>query len=143
MTATGLITPHFTWAEAACHDGTPVPQDLISHALRVALTAERIRAEFGQAIIPISWYRSPAYNGAIGGAPASRHMEADAIDGRPPHLDALPALIRCIEDMLAADELPELGGLGIYPAWVHFDCRPRPASGHVARWTGGRMGAEK
>jgi hypothetical protein len=138
----GLITPHFSWVEARCHDGTPVPMELQGNAWRVALMAERIRAQFSGAVIPVSWYRTPEYNARIGGAPHSRHCQADAIDGRPAHLAALPGLVRCIEDMLRDLALPELGGLGVYPGWVHIDCRPRPADGHVARWQGAGVGAE-
>jgi hypothetical protein len=136
------ITPHFAWAEAACHDGTPVPPELMPNARRLALMSERIRARWASSIIPISWYRTPAWNLRVGGALRSRHMEADAMDARPADLADLPALVRCIEGMLAGGELPELGGLGVYPAWVHLDTRPRPASAHVARWKGAGVGSE-
>lgn len=140
----GYITPHFSWSEAACHDGTPVPTGLQPNARRLAEMAERIRTRFGHAIIPVSWYRTPAWNLRVGGgAVGSRHMVGDAMDARPADLSALPSLILCVESMLAAGELPELGGIGGYPGWVHIDCRPRPQSGHVARWSGLGVGSEQ
>lgn len=147
------ITPHFSWAEAACHDGTPVPLELQPNARRLAQMAEKIRARFGGPIVPVSWYRTRAYNEGLrmaaiaagrnpGAAKDSQHLLAHAMDARPADLGALPALIRCIEGMLAGGELPELGGLGVYPGWVHIDCRPPPASGRVARWQGVGVGSE-
>jgi uncharacterized protein YcbK (DUF882 family) len=139
----GYITPHFSWAESACHDGTPIPTGLQPNARRLAEMAERIRTRFGHAIIPVSWYRTPAWNLRVGGAVGSRHMAGDALDGRPSDISNLLALLHCVEGMLRAGELPELGGLGTYPGWVHIDCRPKPASGHVARWSGSGVGSEQ
>lgn len=140
---TGRITPHFTWIEASCHDGTPVPPQLQPNARRLAMMCERIRSRFGGAIVPVSWYRTPAWNHRVGGAEHSQHLEAHAMDGRPSDVGAIPGLIRCIEDMLRDGELPELGGIGIYPAWVHVDCRQRPEGGHIARWNGEKTGDEQ
>lgn len=137
----GHISPHFMWSEAACHDGTPVPVELQPNARRLAEMAERIRGRYGAAIVPVSWYRTPAWNLRVGGAALSQHMEGHAMDARPADLTNLPLLVGCIEDMLRDGQLPELGGMGVYPGWVHIDCRPR-AGGHLARWSGARVGSE-
>lgn len=139
---TAHITSHFTWAEAACHDGTAVPAELRPNAVALATMLERLRARLGGALVPVSWYRSPAYNARVRGAMASQHMAGGAADIRPANLADLHGLILCIETMLRDGSLPELGGWGVYPAWVHVDIRTRPAGGHIAFWRGAGVGSE-
>ena len=144
--STSHISPHFTWAEAACHDGADVPLELQPNARRLAVNVlELVRSRFGAAIIPVSWYRSPWHNKAVGGAEQSRHLQADAADVRPADLSELPRLRAVIETMIHQGELPALGGFGVYPGWVHLDARPRPADdpGHIARWFGRGFGSER
>ena len=88
---------------------------------------EKLRERFGATTIN-SAYRSPAYNAAVGGKVASRHMSNDALD------------VRC------ATGTPEqwaeflrgvrrggvfAGGIGTYPTFVHVDTR-----GTNTDWTG-------
>jgi uncharacterized protein YcbK (DUF882 family) len=136
------ITQSFTYKEAACHDGTQLPPGLLPHAQALALMLERIRARMGVPLIPVSWYRTPVYNARIGGARASQHMTGGAADIRPANMADMPGLLSCIDLMLRGGELPELGGWGIYPAWVHVDVRRKPPSGHVAHWRGVGVGSE-
>jgi hypothetical protein len=143
--STSHITDHFTWAEAACHDGTEVPLELQPNARRLAREVlEGLRARFGGSLIPISWYRSPWHNKAVSGAEFSRHLTAEAADVRPADLTELPRLRAVVETMIHQGELPALGGLGVYPGWLHLDCRPRPPAtpGHIARWFGRGVGSE-
>lgn len=137
------ITPHFTWSEAACHDGTEVPLEAQPNARRLASMLERIRGRFGGAIVPVSWYRSPSWNVLVGGAPMSQHMTGGAADVRPAHMSDLVGLRSIVEAMLRDGELPELGGVGWYPGrWMHLDVRSRGETGHVAYWTGNAVGSE-
>jgi hypothetical protein len=39
-------------------------------------------------------------------------------------------------------ELEGIGGVGLYPGWVHVDVRPRGEDGHIYRWTGKGFGSE-
>lgn len=135
------ITAHFTWEEAACHDGTPVPSELRPNAVRLANTLERIRAFMGYPLVCVSWYRTPVYNERVGGAKASQHMMAWAADIRPPNLRDLDLLQWAVDKLLSRGELTELGGLGVYPAWLHVDLRPRTGT-HIARWQGAGVGSE-
>ena len=139
----GMITAHFSWEEAACHDGSPVPMGLRPNAMALALVLERIRGRLGHALVPVSWYRPPRYNARVGGAKGSQHMQGWAADVRPADLRDLQGLILEVESMIHRGDLPELGGWGIYPTWVHIDLRERPTSGHIAFWRGPGVGSEQ
>lgn len=145
-----FITPHFPWLEAQCHDGGEIPDGVKPDIRRVAMVMERIREEWAKtradgqsaALIPNSWYRSPSYNKAIGGAAKSRHMLGDAVDFHPVSRLDIPRLIVLIENMLEDGKLPEVGGFGKYVGWVHIDLRPRKPNGSIARWLGKGVGSE-
>lgn len=138
------ITDSFAWSEAACHDGAPVPPEYQPNARRLATAIlEPIRTRLGGPLVPVSWYRTLEYNRRIGGAVHSQHLTASGADIRPVGLAHLPRLIATVEEMIMRNELPELGGFGIYPGWVHVDIRQRPTNQHIARWTGGGIGSEE
>lgn len=136
------ITDHFSWLEAACHDGTEVPDELKPNARRQAAMMEKIRRRWGAPLHILSWYRTPTHNSGVGGKEHSRHLTADGTDIHPTALSDIPQLIVCVEKMIAAGELEDLGGFGQYPAWIHVDSRPRAPVGHIARWFGKGFGAE-
>lgn len=133
-------TPHFSWLEVACHDGTQVPAVLVPNMTETCELAEAIRFDFGDALVVVSGYRTPAYNKKVGGAEHSMHLLARALDIRP----VSPYGIERLHEVILAG-LPRytrLGGLGIYPLWVHIDTRPKPPTGHIARWEGAGVGSE-
>lgn len=121
-----LLSPHFSYAEAASKDGTQIPRRLRTQARNHAFKLERLRHELGDVPIPItSWYRSPAHNRKVGGAAKSKHMDAIAVDipvqfvRRHPNFDQV------------ADRIFANGGFGQYPGGArHVDSR-----GFKARWT--------
>jgi hypothetical protein len=137
------VTQHFSVDEWKCHDGTPYPPDWITERLLPLCKAlEALRVKLGgRAITILSGYRSPAHNAAVGGAQRSQHMDGRAADitveGTAPS-DVHTALL----ELFGLGEI-EIGGLGIYPGWVHVDVRPRPPSGHLARWVGTGVGSEQ
>lgn len=132
-----LASPHFTWAELACHDGTSVPGALQANAHALCDLLEAIRALWGEPLIIVSGYRTPMYNQRIGGAPGSQHVLARAADIRPIVLARVPELADLIRTSRADyTAFAALGGLGIYAQWVHVDVRPRVPPGHVAFWRG-------
>jgi GH25 family lysozyme M1 (1,4-beta-N-acetylmuramidase) len=126
--AHGFLSPHFSRAEWACHDGTAIPESLRSKAQRHAFNMERLRHELGDIPIPtISPYRDPAYNAKIGGATLSEHMDADATDHSKEWVDGVGRS----RFMAACEKVFANGGLGIYP-WGAFHVDSR---GYRARWS--------
>lgn len=88
----GQITEHFSWAEAMCNSGEPVPEEYKQNAREVAELLELIRELFGgRPVKPNSWYRSKARNEALkkaaiaagrsgNVATKSQHLTASAAD---------------------------------------------------------------
>lgn len=143
MGATSLgPSPHLSWAELACRDGTPYPPEWrTTRAVALAHEFERIRTRVGAPIAIGSAYRTPAYNRRIGGAVHSQHCQGRALDLYPPvgwTVGAFATVIRAV----IADERCVIFGLGRYPTFVHIDIRPMPAHGQLVVWTGRRTWAE-
>ncbi|HEY3434203.1 MAG TPA: D-Ala-D-Ala carboxypeptidase family metallohydrolase [Solirubrobacterales bacterium] len=123
------LSPHFTLAEAACHDAarTPVPRGLLDQAQGHAFNLERLRHELGDVSLPIlSWYRTDAHNDAVEGASESRHLKADGTD----FTVATVQRIGTAKFDRAAEKVFANGGFGRYPSGSrHVDSR-----GSRARW---------
>jgi hypothetical protein len=88
----GHITPHFSWAELRCHDGTDVPDDLVPNAVRLCgLLLENI----GILWVGRSWsfrLQDARLQRPHRRAKASRHVTAEAADIRPLAMDRLADL---------------------------------------------------
>lgn len=134
-----LITRHFDLVEfdlpadkAARHglSGAPYPQEWIEARLVPLCRAlEALRAACsGRRITILSGYRTPTYNAAVGGVPKSQHLEGRAADIRVAGL-APPQVYDAALRLYGLGRI-EIGGLGLYPGWVHLDVRPGP----LARW---------
>jgi uncharacterized protein YcbK (DUF882 family) len=120
------LTAHFTIGEFACKDGTPVPPNTVPQLHELcARFLEPLRERYGPVTV-ISGYRTPGWNRAVGGAPASYHVYTSRRQG-------VAADVRCARGapMLWHELLAELepGGLGSYSDHVHVDSRS-----HRARW---------
>lgn len=138
---------HFKASAAACHDGTPYPEEWPDRWTASCGLADESRDEWGAALEAVSWYRSPAHNQALidadaakgshGVASGSQHVEGYAIDLRPIGGGDASALFRKLLNAYKSGRLQSMGGIGFYPVsnWVHVDLYKAP-DGHLRRWTG-------
>ncbi len=131
---------HLSWAELACHDGTPYPLNWrADRAILLAAEFEAIRALCGdKPLVVLSGFRTPKFNAAVGGAQHSQHKEGRALDLHPPLGMGLSAFEQFIR-LRAKMPTSKLKGLGIYPSFLHIDVRP--ASSLIV-WYGSRVKAE-
>jgi hypothetical protein len=135
----GDLSPHFSYAEFACHNGTAAPPHSRAAAEHWAEEiGEPARDRFGQRAFRItSAYRTQTYNASIGGASMSIHVYdgpwqsapwAVAVDGwieGVPHADLASFL----------DGLAAVSGLGRYGSFTHSDNRAR-IGWAISEWNG-------
>lgn len=115
------LTDNFNTEEFNCNDGTKVPCVLMGNVGVLAAQLQQLRDHIGIPIHINSAYRTKPYNTSIGGSPKSQHLEAKAADIRtnehtPKELAAI------VEDLIAEGKM-KIGGLGIYPTFIHVDTR--------------------
>lgn len=105
----------------AFQTNTNPPRELWPNIAPTARVLDLLRGRLDAPIRTLSAYRSPAYNRAIGGARQSQHMRFSAVDfvaqGNSTPLD-WAATLRGMRD-----EGLFLGGIGVYPTFVHIDTR--------------------
>lgn len=108
------------------------PPDFMLAALQLIDVLEWIRSYQGAAPIKVnSWYRSGAYNRAVGGGSNSMHLTAGAADIKK--RGWAPARVaRALLDYPMADRL----GLGLYTGFTHLDVRGMIGRRAPARWSG-------
>lgn len=109
------------------------PEALWPNIIKTLVVIDEIRHRYGAPAEVTSAYRSPAYNRAVGGEAASFHMRNMAVDlvvDDPKRFRKIAASLRG-----KTFKLPEnggtfvwRGGIGLYPSFVHVDCRGYDAS---------------
>ena len=80
-------------------------------------------------------------NARGGVAKDSQHMTGGAFDIQPRSLADVPDLHRLVLRLWNSKKLPKLGGLGLYPGWIHVDTFIS-APGHLRQWGGIAFGDE-
>jgi uncharacterized protein YcbK (DUF882 family) len=154
------ITDHFDSTEFDCHDGTPYPVDqiddedsqkrtwLVTRLTPLCNLLEAIRARAGNLPLKIdSGYRTIAYdtelynkekgNSIIAPPTSSQHPKGRAADIKHSGTILPHELFNMILEIYQSGLIPELGGIGIYPTFVHVDVRPK-SNNHLAIWGGQR-----
>ena len=121
------ITENFKLKEFECRDGTPVPEIYMQNVQELCKNLQALRDFLKKPIIVISGYRSPDYNTKIKGAKRSQHLFAKAADIVIPGMTSL--VVRDTITRLIKEGKMCKGGVGIYPAFTHYDIR-----GYNARW---------
>lgn len=121
------LTKNFNLIEFACHDGTPVPPDLIPNVQLLANNLQVLRDEIGPLFI-LSGYRTLSHNKSVGGASNSYHVKAMAGDIISKTLT--PVQLRTVIMRLIKEGKIKNGGLGSYKTFTHYDIGP------TRRWKG-------
>lgn len=127
MSNSGQLTKNFHIREFKCKDGTKVPEPLWANLVLLAEQLQVIRDYIGIPIHLNSAYRTEPYNASIGGSPKSQHKLAKAADLVTSKYT--PKQLAAIIKKLIKDGKVMQGGVGVYPSFVHYDCR-----GTEARW---------
>lgn len=115
------LTANFKVREFACRDGS----DVIFVAPGLAEVLQKIRSHFQQPVTVSSGYRTPGYNKKVDGASYSQHLYGAAADIQVKGVS--PAEVAAFAETL----LPDSGGIGLYPTFVHVDVREQRS-----RWKG-------
>lgn len=108
--------PNFSPQEMACR-GT----GKLAVNERAMDMLQSLRTAAGKPFIIRSAYRSPEHNKRVGGAKASKHMEAIAFD--------IDMTNHVPDEFIAAAQAAGFMGIGTYPGsnFLHIDARPAPA----------------
>lgn len=146
------MSRYFTADEMRCHSGEAYPAIWADRLAALFGVMDSIRDAWDAPLIVVCGYRTAAYNAALAEASAKRnggvsgvaqnsqHVQGRAADIRPqaPTVDRVAELHELVLRMHEEGKLPALGGLGLYPGWIHVDVRAN--SGHLARWGGNGAG---
>jgi uncharacterized protein YcbK (DUF882 family) len=140
----------FTVDEMRCHSGAEYPREWVDDRLAALFgVLDAIRDAWDAPIVVVCGYRTAAYNEALAKASAARnggvsgvalnsqHIQGRAADVRPaaPTVERVAELHRVTRHLFDTGRLPALGGLGLYPGWIHVDVRAK-VNGKLATWGG-------
>lgn len=125
------VSENFSHNEFRCHCRSSRCHSTLLHP-KLVESLQTLRQLVAHPLTINSGYRCTGYNKVVGGRPRSYHTKGMAADVLVGPLDSL-------EDFAGlAEQIPALGGIGIYPTrnFVHIDVRPRHTNGEPVRWSG-------
>jgi len=141
----------FTLDEFRCHSGAEYPAAWVDDRLQALCTAlDAIRDAWDGPLTVVCGYRTAAYNEALAKASAvrnggvsgvaqnSQHIQGRAADIRPasPTVERVAELHRLTKELYDRGVI-RIGGLGLYPGWIHVDVR---AGDRLAMWGANGIG---
>ena len=115
------ISRYFSVSEVTKSDPRRIPpagSDIEGNILRLALELDKIREDWGGAILVNSWYRPPVVNRAVGGASDSQHLYGRAVDIHPVNPESLAKFQAWIDQHWFGAL-----GYGARRGFVHLDTR--------------------
>ncbi len=133
------FTPYWNRVKNGVSNSVP-PISLWNNIINTIVILDALRHEIGASITMLSTYRSPRYNTAVGGEPASFHMKFMAIDFNCSEGTPLSWATQLREWRGKSFDLPGNagsfvfhGGIGVYTndSFVHVDTR-----GYDKNWNG-------
>jgi len=144
------LSKYFSIDEFRSHDGAEYPAEWVDSRLAtLCAVLDAIREAWGGPLTVVSGYRSAAYNARLasnssGVAKNSQHIQGRASDIRPrdPTTANVQRLHYLIKELHHGHHIDALGGLGVYPGWVHVDIRAHQP-GVLVEWTGVGVGSEQ
>ncbi len=104
-----------------------MPEEYLQNCVLLAEQLQILRNYLDEPIRVLSGYRTREYNKVIGGASRSQHLIAAAADIATRRYT--PVALAAMVELLITRRQLRIGGVGIYPSWVHLDTRKT-----VARW---------
>lgn len=138
------LSPHFTLAEmtrsqTAIRKGLPnvAPDWAIPKLKAVCLNIlEPVREHFGRPVTPLSGWRGPQVNAAVGGAASSQHTKGEAVDFVVPGVSNLEVCQWMMQHLYYDQLIYEFGEGG----WVHCSWKEGPLRNQelTARRVGGK-----
>jgi uncharacterized protein YcbK (DUF882 family) len=115
------ISKYFSVREVTKNDPRRIPiigGDIENNILQLAIELDKIRDEWGSAIVVTSWYRPPEVNRTVGGSTNSQHIYGRAVDLHPIN----PASLLKFQAWLDQHWHGALG-YGAKKGFVHLDMR--------------------
>jgi uncharacterized protein YcbK (DUF882 family) len=115
------LTANFKLEEFNSKCGRPIPNNVLPNIIELAKNLQVLRDALGKSITITSGYRSPEHNAKVKGAKNSQHVKGTAADIKVKGMTP-KEVAKVIEGLIASGKMTQ-GGIGIYPSWVHYDCR--------------------
>ena len=121
------ITNNFSLEEFECKCGCKMPEFVKKNIIELAENLQVIRDVVGKLNLTNA-YRCKEHNADVGGATNSQHLKGKAADVKSKTIKPKD-MAQIVADLMKSENF-ELGGIGIYNTFTHYDIR-----GVRARWS--------